>query len=76
MTGTTYHTLCQRDPSTGLWSPQFGSDARSDVTYEKREFDRSVKRKDLTIITTGPSQAEIDAGVAALNINNQHRNGA
>jgi len=73
MSNSKYHTLCERDPHTGLWSPQFGSYTRSDVTYERANYGFDVKRKDLKIITTGPSQAEIDAGVAALNVDNQLR---
>ncbi|SCW76956.1 hypothetical protein SAMN02927900_04741 [Rhizobium mongolense subsp. loessense] len=62
-----YHTLVIR--INGRWSPEFGAYEREDVRAEYAGYLESgeAKRKDLKVITTGDTQAEIMAAVAKLN---------
>ncbi|MDX0568135.1 hypothetical protein GOL81_23120 [Sinorhizobium medicae] len=64
-----YHVLVLVNGSPGCkWAVEFGD---CDETTVKQEFadmrDRGWKRRELKIITTGDTQAEIDAAVAELN---------
>lgn len=69
MANRKYHTLCIIDGSPGCpWSPEFGDYDWDTVWAEWLEMrDRGWKRSELEIITTGDTQAEINAAVAALN---------
>ncbi|RVP18165.1 hypothetical protein [Sinorhizobium meliloti] len=64
-----YHVLVSVDGSPGCkWAVEFGD---YDETTVKQEFadmrDQGWKRRELKIITTGDTQAEINAAVAELN---------
>jgi hypothetical protein len=68
-----YYTLAVRWHEVGLtlghWTPEFG-DYDEEVVEEERRYyriDHGHKAKDLKIIRTGDTQAEIDAGIAKLN---------
>jgi hypothetical protein len=68
MTARKYYLLLQR--IDGRWTVQFGDYDRAVVAQEgqdMRDDFEAVRKKDLTIICTGPKQADIDAAVAALN---------
>lgn len=64
-----YYTLAVR--SDGRWSAQFGDYDRSTVAAEQVDVVHNtgtpVKHRDTCVIRTGDTQAEIDAGIAALN---------
>lgn len=61
-----YHTLAVRED--GRWAPQFGDYDRETVDSEREEYrDKGHKARDLRIITTGDTQAAINAGIANLN---------
>lgn len=63
-----YYTLVERSTS-GVWSPQFGDFDRKLVELERQDYIDSgeIKGKNLKIITSGDTQAEIDAAVDKLN---------
>ncbi|MDX0260533.1 hypothetical protein GOC60_04820 [Sinorhizobium meliloti] len=69
MANRKYHTLVAIDGSPGcLWGIEFGAYDLDTVKDEWAEMrDRGWKAKELKIITTGDTQAEIDAAVAELN---------
>lgn len=63
-----YHTLCIRED--GIWAPQFGDYSREVVEQERddhRDSANGYKAKDMRIITSGDTQAAINAAVAKLN---------
>jgi hypothetical protein len=64
-----YFTLLAIDGTPGCpWAVEFGSYDGTEVDAERDDYlDRGWKRKELMIVTTGDTQAEIDAVVAALN---------
>ncbi|WP_085025256.1 hypothetical protein [Ensifer aridi] len=64
-----YHTLVAIDGSPGCpWAIEFGDYDLETVKDEYADMrDRGWKAKELKIITTGDTQAEIDAAVAKLN---------
>jgi hypothetical protein len=64
-----YFTLVSIDGSPGCpWSPEFGDYDRRIVEGELDDYrDRGWKAKELKIIETGDTQAEIDAAVRDLN---------
>lgn len=64
-----YYTMAVRED--GKWAPQFGAYDLADVQAEKEDYlDHDTLRKDINIITTGDTQAEINAGIAKLNEGN------
>ncbi|MQW73435.1 hypothetical protein GHK50_20930 [Sinorhizobium medicae] len=69
MANRKYHTLVVIDGTPGCrWSPEFGDYDLETVKDERDDYlDRGWKRRELQIITTGDTQAEIDAAVAELN---------
>ncbi|MBD9511933.1 hypothetical protein IB265_34860 [Ensifer sp. ENS10] len=69
MANRKYHTLVSVDGSPGCkWGIEFGDYDHDTVWDEYLEMrDRGWKRSELKIITTGETQAEIDAAVAELN---------
>jgi hypothetical protein len=62
-----YYTLAVYED--GHWSPQFGDYSRAVVKQEREDWHDSqgYPYAHLTIISTGPLQADIDAGIRALN---------
>lgn len=65
-----YFTLCERAPDSA-WAPQFGDydkqcveDERADMLYAGAG---RIRAKDLRIVRSGDTQAEIDAAIAKLN---------
>ena len=63
-----YYTLAER--TDGVWSPQAGDYNLDDIKQER--LDRHEcwpfpKLGDLRIVTSGPTQREIDAAILALN---------
>jgi hypothetical protein len=64
-----YYTLVVIDGSPGCpWSPEFGDRDKAVVQQELEDWiDRGWKRRELKIITTGGTEAEIMAAVAKLN---------
>lgn len=63
---TTYYTLAVRED--GVWAPQFGDYDRDVVADEKLDYrDHGYSARDLKIIRTGDTQADIDARIAAMN---------
>lgn len=63
-----YHTLAVRED--GRWAPQFGDYDRETVEAERDDYrhgSQGIKARDLRIVTTGPTQADIDAAIAKLN---------
>ena len=69
MANRKYHTLLSIDGSPGCpWGIEFGDYDLDTVKEEWAELrDRGWKRGELKIITTGDTQAEIEAEVARLN---------
>ncbi|PDT45336.1 hypothetical protein CO661_24030 [Sinorhizobium fredii] len=69
MANRKYYTLVSIDGSPGCkWAIEFGDYNCTTVEDERDDFlDRGWKRRELKIITTGDTQAEIDAAVAELN---------
>lgn len=65
--GRVYYTLAVRDGDT--WSPQFGDYSRSTVKDELDDWVDSgnFTRKRCKIVTSGDTQAEINAAIAKLN---------
>jgi hypothetical protein len=62
----TYYTLAVRED--GVWGPQFGDYDRETVVDEKIDYqDHGYSVRDLKIIRTGDTQADIDARIAAMN---------
>lgn len=68
--GKPYFTLVERTPD-GPWGPQFGDydkqcveDERADMLYAGAG---RIRAKDLRIVRSGDTQAEIDAAIAKLN---------
>ncbi len=63
-----YHTLAVWDCEGQAWGPQFGAYDRQDVDAELEDYrDHGHAKKDLKLITTSDTQAEINAAVAKLN---------
>ncbi len=63
-----YYTLCIRHETSGNFCPEFGDWSRSVVMDERDDLlDHDIKRKNIRVISTGGTQAEINAGVARLN---------
>jgi hypothetical protein len=62
-----YYTLAVR--YDGRWSCEFGDYARDVVEQELQDVrdNSGIRKADLKIITTGSSQAAIDAAITALN---------
>lgn len=69
MANRLYFTLVTIDGSPGCrWAPEFGDYDCTTVEDERDDYlDKGWKRRELKIITTGDTQADIDAAVAALN---------
>jgi hypothetical protein len=69
MANRKYFTLLSIDGSPGCpWAIEFGDYDRDTVWDEFLEMrDRGWKRSELQIITTGDTQAEIEAAVSKLN---------
>ena len=65
----TYHTLVSIDGTPGCpWSVEFGDYDYSTVMEEFAEMrDRGWKVKELKVLETGDTQAEIEAAIAKLN---------
>lgn len=64
----TYYTLAVRED--GTWTPQFGDYSRKVVQDEMLDYrDHDHKAKNLRIVTSGDTQAEINAATSALNGN-------
>lgn len=65
-----YYTLAERQPD-GAWAPQFGDYDKDVVVQERRDMLYSgagrLRGKDLRIVRSGDSWAEIDAAIAKLN---------
>lgn len=62
----TYYTLAVRED--GVWGPDFGDYDRDTVVDEKLDYqDRGYSARDLKIIRTGDTQADVDARIAAMN---------
>ena len=62
-----YHVLLTREDGTA-WAIAFGDYSRATVKEERVDHrDHDWKARDLKIITTGDTQAEIDAAVAEIN---------
>lgn len=68
-----YFTLATRD-ANGIWSPQFGSYIRSEVSAERKHYRDSygIGLLNQTIFESGDTQAEIDAQIQLLNGNHPH----
>lgn len=68
--GKPYFTLAERTPD-GPWGPQFGDYDKEVVEDERRDMLYSgagrLRGKDLRIVRSGDTQAEIDAAIAKLN---------
>lgn len=64
-----YHTLLSIDGSPGCpWAIEFGDYDIDVVNAERADYrDHGWKAKELRVITTGDTQADIEAAVAALN---------
>lgn len=61
-----YYSLAVRED--GKWAVQFGDYDRETVKAELGDYlDHGTRRKDMRIITSGDTQAEITKAVAALN---------
>ncbi|MBT1154408.1 hypothetical protein J1C56_02260 [Aminobacter anthyllidis] len=68
MTSRMYHTLLARDGRNAPWKIEFGDYSRATVEAERRYYrDQGYKAASLKIITTGDTQAEINAAVDKLN---------
>lgn len=69
MANRKYFTLLTIDGTPGCpWSIQFGDYDCPTVEDERDDYlDHGWKRRELKIITTGDTQAEIEAAVAELN---------
>jgi hypothetical protein len=67
----TYYTLVSRNWASqydSTWAIEFGDYDRSVVQAERDDYrDHGCKARNLRIISSGDSQAEINAAVAALN---------
>lgn len=61
-----YFTLVIREDD-GVWVADFGDYDRETVEYEREACKPQHRAKDLKIIRSGDSQAEIDKQVALLN---------
>jgi hypothetical protein len=62
-----YHVLLTREGGVA-WAIAFGDYSRATVNEERTDYrDHDWKARDLKIITTGDTQAEIDAAVAEIN---------
>lgn len=63
-----YFTLAERN-ADGQWSPQFGDYDRDCVDEERADIiaGGTIKAKDLKVITSGATQAEINAAIDKLN---------
>ncbi len=64
---TKYYSLIVCHKSEGVWSVQFGDYDREVVEDEVEDEWKGVPGVRTRIITTGPTQAEVDAAVAKLN---------
>lgn len=63
-----YYTLVQYYTELDKWMIEFGDYDRMLVIFELEDYkDHGVKRKNLKIVTSGDTQAEIDAAVKQLN---------
>lgn len=62
-----YYTLCLRDDGDGRWRPEFGDYDYNAVRAEKQCYVGDYLMRNMAIIKSGDSQAEIDAAVAELN---------
>jgi hypothetical protein len=62
-----YHTLALRDG--GIWRPEFGDYDKSVVEAERDDYHEGGGHRlaDLRIISTGDTQAAINAAIATLN---------
>lgn len=60
-----YHTLLLA--TDGVWGVEFGDYSKRCVEDERAEYRRDYPANRLRIVTTGDSQADIDAEVARLN---------
>jgi hypothetical protein len=65
----TYYTLLTRDNATAPWQIAFGDYSRKVVELEWDDMvRRPERRRNLRIIATGETQADIDAAVLKLNV--------
>lgn len=62
-----YYTLVARDSKADKWAPQFGDYDREVVEQEMEDQKDSETFAFFKVISSGASQAEIDAAVSKLN---------
>jgi hypothetical protein len=63
-----YYTLCLRDDGDMRWRPEFGDYDYNIVRAELQSYmEHAYLKKNAQIITSGDTQAEIDAAVRELN---------